>query len=453
MTTTGSEAEIFAAVQTKFDRTTIDKIIGQPTTTAVDKLELQLGRCLAGIRTDQWGGNYGHLPLLIDEAKLQTLTGDPTSTVDKMDKPGNLPDTLTGTTSAIVKTRLLAQHRVDQTNYTTMLVVEEVAVQKMCTELIDAMYVEEMEDEYMGYKNKTIKDVIQHLRTEWCAVTTLEKDEALKQFAVPWNRGVEHITAYCRRTDKAQKRCQDLGAAADDKTKVHNFVTCMYTTDIFDDEQMMTYEAKPAADRTWALTKKYFIDIITRKDKFATERSARREGYESANSFVGDTESVTSNGSTYPPSNINPSNLATFDRTSMTQYTNELEGIVTDKTDEIAALTSSNEQLIKALETQNQQQATAMEAMQTKMHKDMMDMFSKMTANQPTATTHTPSENTGNRGGGGSGGRKRKPPRFCNICKKKDQYHEDEECWQKPGNGKPQWLIDKHAAMKKSEKK
>jgi hypothetical protein len=199
----------------------------------------------------------------------------------------------------------------------------------------------------------------------------------------------------------------------------------MYATDLFDEKEMMAYKEKSVADRLWALTKTYFNTIIARKDKFAEERTARREGYESANSF-GDTGSVTSNGSAYPPSNINPSNLATFDRTSMTAYTNELEGVLTDKTDEIAALTTSNEQLLKALETQHQQQQQAMQDMQTKMNKDMMDMFSKMMAGQHTA----PSGNTGGGGGGGF------EPRFCNICKKKDQYHEDNDCWEKPGNAK-----------------
>ena len=187
-------------------------------------MELQMGRCVAGIRTDQWGGKHGHLALIINDAKLQTLTGDATMTVAKMAKPGNLPTGLTNTTPAIVKSRLMAQHRVDETNYTTMIVVEEVAVQKICTDLVEPMYVEELEDDYLGYKNKSIKEVIQYIRDTWCTVTTLEKEEALKEFAQPWRRGEEHVTAYCRRLDKQQKRCQDLGAAADDKTKIHLYV-------------------------------------------------------------------------------------------------------------------------------------------------------------------------------------------------------------------------------------
>ena len=441
---TTTEAEIYDAVQQKMDRAPIEKIVGKPTTTTVDKMELQMGRCVAGIRTDQWGGNHGHLALIVNDAKLQTLTGDATMTVAKMAKPGNLPTGLTNTTPAIVKSRLMAQHRVDETNYTTMIVVEEVAVQKICTEIVEPMYVEELEDEFLGFKNKSIKEVIKYVRDTWCTVTTLEKEEALKEFAQPWRRGEEHVTAYCRRLDKQQKRCQELGAAAEDKTKVHMYVKCMYATDIFDEKDMMTYEEKSEADRSWAATKTYFNTIIARKDKFAEERTARREGYESANSF-GDTGSVTSNGSSYPPSNISPSNLATFDRTSMTAYTNELEGVLSDKTDEIAALTTSNEQLLKALETQHQQQQQAMQAMQTKMNKDMMDMFSKMMAGQQCQPT-APSGNTG--GSGGGGGRE---PRYCNICKKKDQYHEDNDCWEKPGNEKkaPKKIREKLLKKKK----
>ncbi|MDB4430448.1 hypothetical protein N9140_00660, partial [bacterium] len=134
---TTTEAEIYDAVQQKMDRAPIEKIVGKPTTTTVDKMELQMGRFVAGIRTDQWGGNHGHLALIVNDAKLQTLTGDATMTVAKMAKPGNLPTGLTNTTPAIVKSRLMAQHRVDETNYTTMIVVEEVAVQKICTDIVE----------------------------------------------------------------------------------------------------------------------------------------------------------------------------------------------------------------------------------------------------------------------------------------------------------------------------
>ena len=53
--TATTEAEIYDTVQQKLDRAPIEKIVGKPTTTTVDKMELQMGRIVAGIRTDQWG--------------------------------------------------------------------------------------------------------------------------------------------------------------------------------------------------------------------------------------------------------------------------------------------------------------------------------------------------------------------------------------------------------------
>lgn len=437
-----SETEVHESVQARIDRADIQKIVGKPTKATLDTLELEVGRALAGIRTDQWGGTLGHLPLLINDAKLQTLTGDQAATVTKMQKPGVLPPALNASTSATLKTQLLAQHRVDQNNYTTMIVTEEVVVNTICTKLVDEMYVVGMEDEYMGYKNKTIKQVFKHIREDFIAVTTLEKDTALKNLARQWVRANEHVSLYIRHLDKAQKKCLDVGAAADDKTKVHYFVTSMYATDLFDEKEMMEYEAKTEANKTWDLTKKYFVPLIKVKDKFAEEQLARRGGYESANSFS-DVGSTTSNGTSFPPSNINPSDLGTFDRTSMTEYTNELEGIVTDKQEEIAALTTSNEQLLKAMEAQQQQQMKAMETMQ----KNMMDMFTKLATGQQVLCQPTaPATNTG---GGGDGQRKRVAPRYCNVCKKPRQVHEDDDCWEKlPEEKQPQWFRD----MKKRNK-
>ena len=148
---------------------------------------------------------------------------------------------------------------------------------------------------------------------------------------------------------------------------------------------------------------------------------------------------MTSSGTSLPPSNITATDLSSFDKTSMVAYTNDLEGIVENKSDEIAALTQSNTTLIEALQEQQVKHQQAMLEQQQKQHQAMMEMFKSCQTTIPTP------QDVGTGGGGGGRRRYKKcDPRYCNICKKPDQAHQDDDCWEKPGNEKrrPKWHLE-----------
>ena len=60
--------------------------------------------------------------------------------------------------------------------------VNTLIVDKIIREANDPMYVEELEDDYVGYNGQMIKTIIQHLQTEWCIITTLKKSKLPKPF-------------------------------------------------------------------------------------------------------------------------------------------------------------------------------------------------------------------------------------------------------------------------------
>ena len=61
----------------------------------------------------------------------------------------------------------------DKAEFWTQEAVDSITVGRIVTEIIDAPYVEELEEDYVGYANQTIKTVLTHLKTTWCTVTTL----------------------------------------------------------------------------------------------------------------------------------------------------------------------------------------------------------------------------------------------------------------------------------------
>ena len=427
-------AEIRSYVQAMCDEANLTKINGQPTNKNVDKLEAELAAVLSRVTTNEWGGKHGHLALVLNEAEYRAATGDITLNVDPLAKPGLTPSTLLNSDTAIVKARKYAQHDNKIRDYLTMEAVQDLMVQHIVTTIVDKIYVEELEQLYVKYKNRTIKDIITHLRDEWCVTTTLEKKEALAEFNRPWDHNMQHVTKYCTDLDKAQINCEKAEVKQDDTVKVQVFVESMIKSELFEEKELTEYEDKAKADKDWSGTKKYFIKLIKSKKRHTKTIQAYRGGYDSANSF-GETSSVTSSGTSRPPSTINSTDLSTFDRKNLVAYTNSLEDAMESKSDEIAALTSSNTTLIEALQEQQVKHQQAMMAQQKEQHQAMMEMFKSCQTISPAAD-------------GGGGGRRRSKkcdPRYCNICKKPDQAHQDDDCWEKPGNEKrrPKWYVEK----------
>lgn len=429
MTTTAgvNEEDIRLSVRDTLKTAPIQKIIGRPTTSTTDQLEIEVGKALSRIGTNQWGGRSGHLATVLDEERFRASQNNPTATVDEMQEPPLVPAGLTNASTYLQKAKANATLKVLWKDYTTMNVVKEEATEYICNNLIEKMYVEELEDEYMGYRNTTPKQLFTHIRTEWCEITTLEQEAATRELNTTWNRGTEHVSAFKRRLDKAQKKCIKVGASAEDKAKVQIYVKEMYKTGMFDQKELSAYENKPAAGKDWNGTTTYFAKLIKDKDNFAASM-ANQGNYESASFFSADAASSSHNS--LSPSSFGVPPVASFERDNMSRYTNELESVVESKTEEIAALVSQNDQLVKAIADQGIQLQKAMAEQQAQQTKAMMEMFTKIQMCQPTA----PAATTPTGGPRGYTRRKRVAPRTCGICKKPDQIHEDDDCWDKPGN-------------------
>ena len=290
-------------------------------------------------------------------------------------------------------------------------------VDKIVREAVDPTYVEELEDDYVGYSGQTIKTIVQHLRTEWCIVTTLEKKQAAQAFHVQWDF-TSHITKYARELDKQQKLCRDIGVPAAEDTKIQHYVESMYASEMFDDKEMQAWEIKPSADKTWDAAKTHFVAIYKSKEKFNAEREARSGGYESASSFF-DTGSRASNN---PP-------VAPADHHSLIEYANSLEGALETATEHAAAITLDNTTLLQKLEAQQ---------------KAILDQQAKfLTLLSPPTTPRQQRNRSGTSTTPPSEGRR--PQRFCNSCKKDGVYHEDDDCFalDKNKDKRPSWYKPK----------
>ena len=103
---------------------------------------------------------------------------------------------------------------------------------KKIIEAVEEEYLGKLKKYYVGYSDKTAKSLLNHLKTTWCNITTLDKVKALGVFCAPWDM-TSNITTYERHLDKAQLKCADMGVKAPNSEKVKIYVQHMYSADIF----------------------------------------------------------------------------------------------------------------------------------------------------------------------------------------------------------------------------
>jgi hypothetical protein len=426
---TTNEAAVREAIRAIIAPMLIDKIIGQPTNATVNLLKQQVAKIAAAVKTTSWGGRHGHLALVLDDDEYRVVTGNATHTTTRLVAPPIVPTALANNTTLTLRARITADHNLECQEYWKQEAVDAVIVDKIVREGVDAPYIEELDDDFIGYSAQTIKTLIAHLRREWCIVTTMERKQAAAAFHIQWDL-TSHITKFARDLDKQQKLCRDIGVPAADATKIQYYVESMYSADMFDDKEMQAWEVKPSEDKTWEAAKTHFVTLYKSKEKFNAERLTRTEGYASAHSIVsnpffsGIPDTVLSSTGT----------MSAADQQNMMEYTHSLEAALDTTQDHAALLTTAQHQLLHKLEKQQQE-------LLTQTSRFMTLLSTKTPAPAPPTTNmrqHPPARTTRT---------KRNPrfPRHCNSCNKEAVHHEDDDCYtlEKNKDKRPHWYVDR----------
>jgi hypothetical protein len=139
---------------------------------------------------------------------------------------------------------------------------------------VEEQYVEELNKEYFGYANQTIKTIIDHLRTNWCKVMTKERTDATEAFYLAWVPNTMHIIMFGRQLTKLQKKCKTINVIISKEAKTLHFVGQMYKSNYFTKEQMTKYEMLVDKDKTWALTLQHFTQLYAQQKAYGDDRAA-----------------------------------------------------------------------------------------------------------------------------------------------------------------------------------
>jgi hypothetical protein len=154
---------MLTAANKKLRKETATKIHGQPMDHDVTLLEKELIAIAATIPTTLGGGNHGHAGLIVEPAKYLTMTGG--IAFVQPGNPGIYPAGLALNAAAGTRAREEALHKELIAQYEIHKGVEQ-ALKDIIIEAVDEDFLLEIEDEILGFLNKTPRTMITHLRNQ-----------------------------------------------------------------------------------------------------------------------------------------------------------------------------------------------------------------------------------------------------------------------------------------------
>jgi hypothetical protein len=241
---------------------TVTKIHGQPTSHDLTNLEKEIISILANIPTTLGGGNHGHVGVIMDPTEYNTMTGG-TAFVNPAN-PGIYPAGLAVNAAAGTRARAEAEHKELINQFETFEGVR-LGTKDLILEAVDNEYLSEIEHDTLGYLNVTPRQMIGHLLLRGGALDFADTRDLLAERDGEWNV-TENPQLYFNRVEKAIKGLIRNGINSDLNERRDIALFHLKATGEFD-PAVREWEAKPAADKTWANIKTFITAEYAKENK------------------------------------------------------------------------------------------------------------------------------------------------------------------------------------------
>jgi hypothetical protein len=258
----------------------LNVIAGQPTTKSMDKMTEQMAQIVAPVKTTAWGGWHGLLALVLDYTGYKSITKLTTQTTALVIQPDAVNQGITNQSTPLEILALQAETKTLQKEFDLQEAVTNIGVQCFI-DCAKEQFVKELNKEYFGYANSTIKSMLHHLHTNWCKVMTRECTDATDAFYQAWAPNMTHIITFGCQLIKQQNKCKAINVIISDEAKTLHFVAQMYKSNYFTKEQMTKYEILKDLDKVWDKTLTHFTDLYALRKSYGGNRAAN-SGFKSA---------------------------------------------------------------------------------------------------------------------------------------------------------------------------
>ena len=147
---------------------------------------------------------------------------------------------------------------------------------------VDAQCVEQLEEDYVAYKNQNIRTMVKQLQA-WYVITTKEKLGIKVHFFEPWSNTPDtYITTFARQLDRHQFKCKDHGVTITKADKVDHSVAQMYACNLFKANFLEDWEESD--DKLWGATQPHFTKQYA-KERCKLEHNKSNKSYKSSAAF------------------------------------------------------------------------------------------------------------------------------------------------------------------------
>jgi hypothetical protein len=219
----------------------LDIIVVQLTTETMNKMVEQMAQMVAPIKTTAWGGRHGSLVFVLDGTDYSSITKVCITSTKQITQPDAINKGITAISTPLEILTFQEETKKLQNEFYLQEAVTNIGVQCIINS-VEEQYIEELNKEYFGYANNTIKNFLHHLQTNWCNIMTRECTDATKAFYQAWVPNMTHIITFGWQLNKQPKKCKTINVIISDITKTLHFVGQMYKSNYFTKEQMTKYE-------------------------------------------------------------------------------------------------------------------------------------------------------------------------------------------------------------------
>ena len=249
-------------IRDEIRKETVTKIHGQPTSHDLTNLKKEIISILANIPTTLGGGNHGHVGVIMDQVDYNTMT----TGIDFVNpvNPGIYPAGLALNAAAGTRAREEAIHKELIAQFETFEGVK-LGTKDLILEAVDNEYLSEIEHDTLGFLNQTPRQMIEHLLTRGGALDFADTKDLLSERDGEWNV-TENPQIYFNRVEKAIKGLIRNGINSDLNERRDIALFQLKATGEFD-PAVREWEAKPAADKTWANIKTFISAEYAKENK------------------------------------------------------------------------------------------------------------------------------------------------------------------------------------------
>jgi hypothetical protein len=255
------------------------KIDGKPTYQTLKDLKDTLIENAASIDSARGSGNHRLLGLVVTAAEY-IANVDPAHPFICPVNPGLGPDIPAAVTQHQIA-QLNRQYTNAKDEYQLVNTVEK-ALRKQITDSVDDLYLSSMHNHLTGYTNVPVATMLTNLFTNYAQIDNLAMDDVETNIHKQWDPNTPTESMYKQiqtNCDIAEMANQPYSAAQ----KLSFAYTFVFKTGMYFDA-CKEWDAKPAADKTWANFKLHLKEEQTHLDR--QQRTTQQGGYHSANATL-----------------------------------------------------------------------------------------------------------------------------------------------------------------------